>query len=64
MKKIYTSPEVNIVKFTSEITLSAISAEGLGIDYGGIDTEGLLEPSSKDEFVIGDDSEIDVNELW
>ncbi len=48
MKKEYITPEVETVKFASEVTLSAISGGDKEIGYGGLDEDGLLEPAFRD----------------
>ena len=65
MKKEYIAPEVEIVQFASEVTLSSISGGDKEIDYGGIDTEGTIEPAFKEDMldVNFDDNEL-IKGLW
>lgn len=63
MKKIYIQPTCMIVKIgvTSLICGSKDITSAEGIDYGGVDEEGLVEPSSR-EFDLDWDEEADFDE--
>lgn len=65
MKKEYIAPEVEVVQFASEVTLSSISGGDKAIDYGGIDTEGTIEPAFKEDMldVNFDDNDM-LKDLW
>ena len=64
MKEEYIAPEVEIVQFASEVTLSAISGGDKNIGYGGIDTSGGLEPSSKIDSFDESYNDEELENLW
>ena len=64
MKKEYIAPEVEIVQFASEVTLSTISGGEKNIGYGGIDTGGDLEPASKKDLFDEGYNDEELENLW
>ena len=49
MKKNYIAPLMSMEELTlgTIIAQSGVTAQGLGIGYGGIDTDGTKDPSAK-----------------
>ena len=55
MKKKYMTPTVEVVNINAINPLLTISAGDRGLGYGGVDTEGELDPSSREFDVWWDD---------
>jgi len=48
MKKTYKTPETEVLNLTVEnIIASSIISSDVGIGYGGVDSNGSIEPSSR-----------------
>ncbi len=63
MKKVYIRPVVEISEIVLEsfITASGVSGGSKDIPYGGVDTEGTKDPSSR-SFDTWDDEEDETDE--
>lgn len=54
MKRDYIAPDLPVeqASVTMPLASSEIRIANTGIDYGGVDTEGTLDPSVKEDFFI------------
>jgi hypothetical protein len=48
MKKRYMTPTIEVEDYSLENQLLVVSAPGKGLGYGGVDTEGNLDPASRE----------------
>ena len=52
MKKTYMPPMTEVTEVDMTQQLLTISGGDKGIDYGGVDEDGVLEPASRDDFPL------------
>ena len=55
MKKTYINPAINSFKINAEDLLDASVISERGIGYGGVDTNGELDPASRQDKSVWDE---------
>lgn len=58
MKKIYSAPVAEIMSTEmEELLVGSVTSAEKGIDYGGVDVDGSIDPSSRRQYEVWEDEE-------